>query len=272
MSVKDMVVFLHDQEKENDRLLTSITSISEIIFSHQLKTERNPETQNIFILTVATQLHQISSFIKQFSQQIKALCIRSNVNPLFIPQILERADIDISNHLIFYDDLAIPRRILIAWQAEAQEQLIATATVIDEHLLVTDCSLRNWEIPFDSLPALSAIAINKRSDFEIDEDGSYLYWKSADIHLDMEALRAAVHLEWQERLRSERILYQQQFGKAIATLREKHQLKETDIQGLSEREVKQIEQGEHLQLSTLRKLAQAHGMTVNEYLEKVAEQ
>ncbi|WP_199248543.1 DUF2442 domain-containing protein [[Phormidium] sp. ETS-05] len=79
--------------------------------------------------------------------------------------------------------------MLAAWDADAQEQLIASATLIEDNLLVTDCALNTWEIPFTSLPALAAITLENRANFEIEEDGSYLYWPTEDIHLDMESFR-----------------------------------------------------------------------------------
>ena len=44
--------------------------------------------------------------------------------------------------------------------------------------------MEKLEVPFDSLPALKRVSINDRSNFTIDDDGSCLYWESADIHLD----------------------------------------------------------------------------------------
>lgn len=152
-----------------------------------------------------------------------------------------------------------------------REQLIATATVASDRLFVTDCSVKTWEIPFDSLPALKAIPADKRAEFELDEDGSYLYWPSADIHLEMEALRAAVDSELQEKLAAKKAMHDRRFGEGVAAVRKAHKLKQTDIPGVSERHIRRIEKGDSPKLATLRKLAQAHEMSVNEYLEEVAQ-
>ncbi|MCY7333484.1 MAG: helix-turn-helix domain-containing protein [Pseudanabaena sp. CAN_BIN31] len=51
------------------------------------------------------------------------------------------------------------------------------------------------------------------------------------------------------------------FGKAIATLRKKYKLRQSDIIGLSERQVSRIEKGEgSTKADTLRLFAKAHGM------------
>ncbi|MFM7577941.1 MAG: helix-turn-helix domain-containing protein, partial [Microcystaceae cyanobacterium] len=61
-----------------------------------------------------------------------------------------------------------------------------------------------------------------------------------------------------------------QFGKAIAQLRKKHHLKQSDIKGLSERQVSRIEQGGTTRVETLQLFAQAHHMNLNDYLNAVA--
>lgn len=172
--------------------------------------------------------------------------------------------------MIFSSHLAQLKRILAAWQTGASEQLIAKATVLEDSLLVTDCALQTWEIPFQQLPILAKLSPENRGEFEIDEDGSYLYWPSDDIHMDMEALRAIVDPELRVRLRAERAIYDQKFGEAVAAVRKAHHIKETDIPGISSHQIRCIEKGEHPKLETLRKLSQAHGLTVNEYMEEIA--
>jgi len=61
------------------------------------------------------------------------------------------------------------------------------------------------------------------------------------------------------------------FGKAITTLRKKHKLRQSDIIGLSERQVSRIEKGEgSTKADTLRLFAKAHGMEFDAYLDAVA--
>lgn len=172
--------------------------------------------------------------------------------------------------MIFDSKLAELKRILLAWQTGTWERLIAKATLIEASLLVTDCALQTWEIPFQQLPILAKLSPENRAEFKIDEDGSYLYWPSGDIHLDMEALRAIVDPEWQTHLQVERAIYDQKFGEAVAAVRKAHHLKQTDIPGISSRQIRRIEKGDRPKLETLRKLSQAHGLTVNEYMEEIA--
>ena len=154
---------------------------------------------------------------------------------------------------------------------EIKEQLIADATVIGDCLLVFSCSMEKFEVPFSSLPALKRISTNERENFTIADDGSYLYWESADIHLDLDAFRCATDPEWKQKFEALKSNHNQVFGKAIASLRKQYKLRQSDIIGLSDRQVRRIEQGDgSTKVDTLRLFAQAHGMDLDAYLDAVA--
>jgi transcriptional regulator with XRE-family HTH domain len=53
-------------------------------------------------------------------------------------------------------------------------------------------------------------------------------------------------------------------------LRQQYQLKQSDIAGLSERQVRRIESGEGTKVATLELLAKAQGMELSTYLDAVA--
>ena len=62
-----------------------------------------------------------------------------------------------------------------------------------------------------------------------------------------------------------------QYGVAIRKVREHSGLRQTNIPGISEREVRRLENGEVLPHSdTLKKLADAHGWSIAEYMTKLA--
>ena len=153
----------------------------------------------------------------------------------------------------------------------SQEQLIAEARVIGDRLILFSCGMEKFEVPFSSLPALKRIPINERRNFEIADDGSYLYWESADIHLDLDAFRYVTDPEWKYKFDALKANHNQVFGKAISTIRKKHKLRQSDIIGLSERQVSRIEKGEgSTKADTLRLFAKAHGMEFDAYLDAVA--
>jgi hypothetical protein len=162
-------------------------------------------------------------------------------------------------------------RIVMAWEMGAEENLIAHAYVEGNSLHVIDCNLRSWQIPFNQIPALSDIRINDLADFELDEDGSYLYWKAADVHLDMEALRSVVDSTLREQIKARTLIHDKKFGQAIAKVRKEFSLTQKDIPSVSDRQVRRIEKGDRPRSKTLQHLAEAHGLTLSDYLEKLAE-
>lgn len=267
-STTKMTVFLHDRHISKD--IVPSNCAMRVLRHLSLK---NLSGENLFVLTSATELPEITQIFQaaEVAKILRVLFVRTNVDLNFIPQMFERAELRSLRKVILHANNDLPKRILAAWQAGAQEQLIAQATVIKDSLWVTDCALKTWEIPFNILPALAAINPEKRADFEIDEDGSYLYWPSFDLHLDMEVLRATVDPEWQEKLAAERVMYDLRFGQALAIVRKAHNLKQTDIPGISPRQIRRIEKGSIPKLATLRKFSQAHGLSVNEYLEEIAQ-
>ena len=92
-----------------------------------------------------------------------------------------------------------------------------------------------------------------------------------DIHLDLDAFRWATDPEYQQKFALLKSTHNQVFGKAIAHLRKQHKLRQSDIIGLSERQVRRIEQDEDsTKADTLKLFAMAHGMEINNYLDAVA--
>jgi transcriptional regulator with XRE-family HTH domain len=65
--------------------------------------------------------------------------------------------------------------------------------------------------------------------------------------------------------------FNQAYGVAIRKLRREKGLRQSDIEGLTARQVGRIEAGQRATLSALRKLAQAHGMGVDEYMDRLAQ-
>ncbi len=67
-------------------------------------------------------------------------------------------------------------------------------------------------------------------------------------------------------------VFNEVFANLIATLRKQYKLHQSDIIGLSERQVRRIEQGYGCtKVDTLRLFAKAHGMELDAYLDAVAD-
>ena len=228
---------------------------------------------NLFVLTSATGLPEIADIVRSANQKhhLKVLFIREDIDSKWLPQMFDRANLRVMRNTLVHINADLPKRVINAWSMGAQEQLIADATVVGDCLLVFSCGMEKFEVPFSSLPALKRISTDERGNFMIADDGSYLYWESADIHLDLDAFRCATDPEWKQKFEALKSNHNQVFGKAIASLRKQHKLRQSDITGLSDRQVRRIEQGDgSTKVDTLRLFAKAHGMDLDAYLDAVA--
>ena len=230
-------------------------------------------TPNVFVLTSAIHLPEVTGFVRSLNKQhwLRVLFIRADVDARLLPQMLERADLRVLKNTLVHSGSELPKRVLQAWHCGAQDHLIATAEVVEDRLLVISCALEMFEIPFDSLPALRSMPAHLRSAFDISSEGSYLHWPEPDIHLDMEAFRYAADPRFRERAEAIKLAADTRFGRAIARIRKQKGLTQADIRGLSDRHVRRIEKGAQPRISSLTLLAEGHGLSLNEYLNLIAE-
>lgn len=153
----------------------------------------------------------------------------------------------------------------------AQGKLIADAVALPERLLVVSCALERLEVPYSRVSSLDQMPAQERAEFEIDPDGSYLYWPKADVHLDLDSLRFAIDEGAKERARLDAIRRNERIGAAIGALRRSDGISAGEIDGISDRQMRRIERGHSVPRSaTLEKLAGAHEMVLNDYLDSLA--
>ena len=227
---------------------------------------------NVFVLVPATALPNVSDFVSIASRrhQLRALFVRDDTNARWLPHWFERAGLRTLRNTLVHSDATVPRRVLTAWLHGAQNELIADASVADERLFVISCALDRYEVPFDKVPAMKSIPEAERSAFKVDEDGSFIHWPRPDVHVDLDAIRAAIEPQWRERALAARTIRDRRYGAAITKLRAAKGLKQSNIEGLSERQVRRIEKGEGTTSGSLRRLATAHGLKLDEYLREIA--
>lgn len=229
--------------------------------------------KNIFIFTSFTALNAVADIARTANDKhhLRGLFIREDIDAIWLPQLFKRANLRTLRNTIVYRDFTLPTRVINAWSWGAQEHLIATALVIGESLLISRCDLKEIEIPFASMAALQRIPLEEREKFIIAEDGSYIHWPAVDIHLDIAAFLSVIEPAEKQKFAAIKLKHDQIFGQAIASFRKQHKLRQSDIIGLSERQVRRIEQGEGTKVETLNLFAQAHKMELNDYLNAVAQ-
>jgi hypothetical protein len=216
---------------------------------------------------VAELVHKANSV-----HQLRALFVRADVDVAWFLPMLEKAKLRTLRNMIVHTSPGLPERVLRAWASGGQDYLIADAAVVDDRLLLRSCALEHYDVGFSELPALAGLPPTRRADFSLDSDGSFLHWEEGDIHVGLEALRYAVDADFRLQTDLRRLSFDRRFGEAIASLRNDHGLRRSDISGVSAREVARIESGVSFpRLETVGRLASAHGVDLTGYLGAVAE-
>lgn len=170
------------------------------------------------------------------------------------------------------------RRILMAATASDRSSRIIAAKAInlgnrDRTLLeVGSATLDQIRIPFIQIPPLRNAPAEAWTRFEIDADGSFIYWPDLDIHLGWEQLKQIADPDAARKVKQRSAAYNKRYGAAIRKLRQSRKLTQSAILGLSSRQVSRIESG-HCRAThaALQLLAKAHGMECADYLEKLSE-
>ncbi len=163
------------------------------------------------------------------------------------------------------------RRLVLARQQGSAEDLIASAAVEDGRLVVWSCEPRRFDVPIADISALAALSPNALRKFEVSTSGSRIHWPDADVDINLDTIR--VHADPGVRREHEALARKEaaRYADAIRSFREERGLKQAQIDGLTDRQVRRLEQGETMpRIDTLKKLAAAHGMGIGDYLKELA--
>jgi transcriptional regulator with XRE-family HTH domain len=232
--------------------------------------------RKLFVVASATSLGAVAECVSVANRanRLQALLVRSDVDPTWVPFMFAEAGLRVLRNVLVHAGGDLPVRLLTAWAHGEQHDTIADAAVVGDELVVRSCALDVLRVRFDAYPALRRIRPEDRSDFEVDADGVLLHWPVADVHLDLEAARTANDPARQTRLRARQLAEDAAFGSAIRALREEHGLTQAEVtrrSDLSERQLRRIESGEAPGDDALDRLAIAHGMAPDSYLNAVSE-
>ncbi len=163
------------------------------------------------------------------------------------------------------------RRLLNARLHGAEGQLIASAHVLGRQLLVWSCEPKLYRISADRIPALAGLHDESLRVLAVSPSGSRIHWEAGDVDISLDTIREQVDPVFRKRREQDARRHAARFASAIRALREENDLGQSDVAGLSEREVRRIEKGEVIpHAETLRKLAAAHDKDVREYLDALA--
>jgi Protein of unknown function (DUF2442) len=162
-------------------------------------------------------------------------------------------------------------RLNAGLKSKENQGRIFDARLEDGSLHVVSADFERIEVPISKIAALARADKEMADRFEIDDDGAYIYWPNLDLHLGWEQLQQIVDPLAAQRARQKNRQFNLMYGAAIRKLREENGLAVTAIPGLSHKQLRRIERGEsRLTSNAARKLAEARGMTPNDYLAAVA--
>jgi hypothetical protein len=167
-------------------------------------------------------------------------------------------------------DPAVVRRMALARQSDAEGELIASASVEDGKLVVWSCEPTRYDVPVSEIPALAKMSPDSLMNFEVSQSGSRIHWPDGDVDLNLDTVRERADAEIRRQHEAWHREEAARYADAIRVFREERGLKQNDL-GLSERQVRRLEAGETIpHRDTLRKLAHAHQMPVDDYLKELA--
>jgi hypothetical protein len=166
---------------------------------------------------------------------------------------------------------ALLQRLAATANARDDSPRIFNACIVAGVLNVISPHFQRLGVPLSQIPALAGQDPEKTASFEIDEDGSFIYWPKLGVHLGWEQLEQIVNPTATLKAKQKSADFNIRYGKAVQKVRAEAGLKPKAIE-LSEKQLSRIEKGEcRLTSNAAEALAKAHGFTTNAYLQKLAE-
>jgi hypothetical protein len=167
---------------------------------------------------------------------------------------------------------SVLRRFTSAQEAEGEADRILYGNIRNGFLHVVSSNFNRLEVPLDRIPELKKHEPRKIENFEIDDDGAFIYWPAFDLHLGWAQLQQAVNPEVALKAAQKSEEFNRRYGKAVRTIREKNGFKPTEIAGLSDKQLRRIENGEcRLTSNAMEALAKAHKLAPNDYMKLLAD-
>ena len=148
---------------------------------------------------------------------------------------------------------------------------ITDAWIEGDELVLLSASFQRLKIPRSKLDRFLGTNSDKWLQFEMDEDGSFLYWPHADAHFGWKQLEQLVDPTKSVQDQKKTDQFKRLYGHAIRAVRESAGLKQIEIDGLTDRQLRRIENGEQMASpKALESLAKAHKLDISDYMNRLA--
>lgn len=162
------------------------------------------------------------------------------------------------------------RRLLVASHRSVPMGGIVDAYLVADELVLMLGDLTVRSFPRQQVPGVGRLPATLFTEFEIDPDGSYLRWPEEDVDLGVSGLLQAVDPMYLADVEIDR-LSREDVGGALRELREERGLRQRDVPGLSERQVRRLEKGtSRLTAEAAGDLAEAFGLSLSRFLDLLA--
>ncbi len=225
--------------------------------------------------TVGERFHNGSRGAKAFH----LLLVEPTTHPGQIAQWMRASKIRSESrfHAIKIDNLQpskiihLLRRICFACGKNEARGSIIDAYLTGDVFHVLGPKHRILHVPVDKLPPLNGLSHEVLRTFDVDQDGSFIHWPGPDIHLGWTQFLQAACPEELQKARQQTEGFNSRYGEAIRKLRLAAGIPQSRVEGLTERQVRRIEQGEcRATAAALKSLAAAHGLDSNHYMDQIA--
>jgi len=200
-------------------------------------------------------------------------------HPEQIAQWISTTNIRAENrlHVVRVDDLEAPQvsellgRLCFSLQPQKVPGNIVDVCLGGNSLLVRGPRHRMLHVPIDHLSSLRGQPPRVLRNFQIDPDGSFVYWPDIDVHLGWNQFLQAVDPNELRKAQQRSTDFNQRYGAAVRTVREGLKIAQSKVEEITDRQLRRIEQGKCRATSgALAALAQAHGLPVNDYLDQLS--
>lgn len=160
-------------------------------------------------------------------------------------------------------------RLLVARIRDVPSEGIVDAYAVGRELVLVLGDLTIRSFPADAVPGLARLDGEDLGSVEIDPDGSFLRWSRFDLDLGVPSLLQAVDPAYRAEMEIER-LEREDTGGVLKQMREERGLRQRDVPGLSERQVRRLEKGtSRLTADAARSFAEALDVGLDRFLEEL---
>lgn len=251
--------------------LSGVTAVHDLYFD--LRSSADADSSGGIVCITATELLGQPQLLPHWARDAatRYLVLRDTHEALLmrIPEILGLRRPSSKVHVTSDPDVAV--RLLIAQHRRDFNEAIVDAYLLQTDLLVVLGNLAVRSFPIRGVEELKSLPRESLEAFEIDKGGSFIHWPAADLHLGIAQFLQQVDPSYLADLEIARYAVDTT-ALSLISMRESRNLRQADIPGLSERQIRRLEKGvSRLTLDAAEKLAAAFGQSLSEFLDEFSQ-